>query len=204
LISLPVPAPQQESTPSYRYDCAKLAYVSLGCTSFKEMVEKNDFDILLALKNSTNTYVCFIPNEDEFLVAAFGLPADSDFNPGTVRGMLVAPDIFSYYRFKNGVEDSSDTVFGNWTKVKGFKPSFRSDKDIKTSHASVDDSEVVYDRTYANLNGTETTYTVRIRRSTLRFNESYDAPETPVPTKGAPNTKPVRRYSDNGYCAEFK
>lgn len=193
----------------YSYDCSKLAYVSLGCTSFKEMVDKNDPDILSALKYSTNTYVCFIPNEDEFLIAAFGVPADSDFTPDTRRSLLVAPDIFSYYRFKNGIEDSSDMVPGKWTKFKGItmNPSFASEQEIKTSHASVSGSEVAYDHTYTNLNGTQTTYTLQIRRSTLRFNESYDAPDKPTAAaKGAstPNTKPIHRFSDNGYCAEFK
>lgn|GEM_PF-3055732 len=201
--------PPPPANAGYSYDCSKLAYVSLGCTSFKEMVDKNDPDIVSALKYSTNTYICFIPNEDEFVVAAFGVPADSDFSPGTGRSLLIAPDIFSFYRFKNGIEDSSDIVTGKWTKFKGLtmNPSFTSEQEIKVSHASVTESEVTYDHTYTNLNGTQTTYTLQIRRSTLRFNESYDAPDKPpAPAKGAstPNTKPIHRFSDNGYCAKFK
>jgi hypothetical protein len=199
-------APQQGQT-AYSFDCAKLSYPSEGCKSYNEMVAKNDSDVMSSIKSASIAYVCFVPDDDEFLITTFGRPEEASYTPKTMNlNILEASDLFSYSDFKNGVIERADATFGKWTKIKNFSmnPSFEGKSGSETN-VSISDAEVYYETRFQNLNGTTTTYTLQIRRSTLRFSESFKWPQLAEDRKGtkAP-TKAADQFTINGYCTEFQ
>ncbi len=202
---LPAIGSPQEAQIAYKYDCTQLSYAAPGCKSYNELIASNDSDIISSLKVSGDAFVCFIPDDDEFFVATFTQPAETDYVPTTARpSRLEAPGFFSYSKFKNGVQDSDNTLFGNWVKFKNLAvpQTFSAKDEADQTHANISDSEVAYDASFQNLNNTKTTYALQIRRSTLRFNETYTFPQVATPTKTA--VKSSDRIEANGHCVEFK
>jgi hypothetical protein len=171
------------------------------------MISSNDTDVIGSLKSSSDAYVCFIPDEDTFFIVSFKEPGETEYVPTSTKGLVEAPQFFSLSKFKDGVEDSSMFLFGKWTKFKAlsFDPTFAAKDDKDQTHAGISDTEVDYDHTYQNLSGTQTTYALQIRRSTLRFSGTYTFPESPDDSKGSkPPTKSQDRVTENGHCIEFK
>jgi|SRR5580704_4027882 hypothetical protein len=206
-----VPPPPPNA--AYSYDCSKLPSPSEGCKSFNEMIENDDQDVTSALKTPGGVaYACFLPGEDEFLIVSFGTPQESLYAPATTPGasknILKTLDSFVYLRFTKGVQNTSNVIFGNWIKYKSLpdlKPSFSGKADESKSRADVNDSEVEYSYTFDNLRGTKTTYSLQIRRSTLRFNETFDVPEiSQAKNANTIQNKSVNRYTNSGYCSMFQ
>jgi hypothetical protein len=201
---------QPTTNVGYIYDCQKLPYTSVGCDSFNDMVRSNDTQIMSALKKSTTAFVCFIPDEDEFFIANYTQPKDAAFSKTSTPDLLQAFGFFLYSRYKQGVASDSGFVFGKWTKSQddSIPPTFTSDdtKSQPQSRASVDETEIEYNNSFKNLNGTTTTYAFQIRRSTLRFNETYTFPQPAPNTKSTPPTAPKSQdqLTGNGRCVAFQ
>ena len=201
-----VPPPAENA--EYLYDCSKLSYGSPGCKSFNEMIENKDATILSNLKSPNHAFVCFVPYEDQFITLSFQVPPDGTFLASkTSPGLLVTLGTTLFYRFENGVQHSSDILFGEWRKTKSFSgpPVFVSEDSTSRTSAYISYEELSYSQQFENLAGTKTIYTLQIRRSTLRFTETFDFPEIPSATKGGnTTTKAIERSTHSGYCAEFK
>jgi hypothetical protein len=106
-----------------------------------------------------------------------------------------------YSRFKNGVADESRFVSGSWKKITFGEPdhSFHTQKDSAAT-VSITSTEILVAYDYENLNGTKTTYALAIRRSTKRFPELFEAPDSDAakdknkPTN--PNPQPVTQMNN--------
>jgi len=201
----------QEAQIAYQYDCTKLAYASAGCDSYNQMIKSNDSDVISSLKTSTDAYVCFVEDEDEFFIVSFTEPEDSEYSSSpTTRSLLQSSGAFSYSKYKDGVQNDLGFLFGKWSKVKGLSTSatYLAKDSAGQSHAAVTENEVSYDNTFKNLNDTTTTFALQIRRSTLRFNETYTFPQPATPSRKTGTTAPHSQSQDqitqNGRCVEFK
>ena len=205
---------QQESPPprpdtAYVYDCTKLPYVSAGCPSYNEMITKGDKD-LFGLINGSHVFACFKPDEDVFFIASLIEPYPGEYtsrSPASPNN-LQSTGIFSYARFKNGVQEDAKILTGLWRKTKLLNDaSFSAKDDQNSTHAAASDTEVSYDSFVRSLNNTRTVYALQIRRSTLRFSETYTTSDVPPENKPSklpapPQTK-TQTESASGYCAEF-
>jgi hypothetical protein len=198
--STPPPTP-----PSYTVDCSTVN-APLSCRSFNEMVEKKDPDLLSQIKHPS--FVCFRPHEDVFSIISGGPPVDVAYKK-TTEYLWEAPGLIFYLRFNNGISEQFRLIGGTWSKFPTISPevTFQSSKESDTK-TSISDSELSLGYEYKNLNGSTTTYTIQIRRSTKRFVETYqypDDPPSPEKNKGA-QEKPQSQsqIQDTGYCTEFK
>jgi len=207
--------PQQESQApkpetAYVYDCAKLPYVSAGCPSYNEMIAKGDKD-LFGLIDGSHVFACFRPNEDVFFIASLIEPYAGEYTArsATSPNNLQSTGIFSYARFRNGFQEDAATLTGLWRKTKLINVATFSAKDDKnTTHAAASDTEISYDNSLRGLNNTRTVYALHIRRSTLRFSETYTAAEVAPDSKGSkaptqPPTNAQAQLGSSGYYAEF-
>lgn len=205
------PQPPRPET-AYVYDCTKLPYVSAGCPSYNEMIVKGDKD-LFGLINGSHVFACFKPDEDVFFIASLIEPYPGEYtarSPASANN-LQSTGIFSYARFKNGVQEDANTVTGLWRKTKllndaTFSASAKDDQN--SAHAGANDSEISYDTSFRSLNNTRTVYALQIRRSTLRFSETYTtsdvSPENkPGKLPAQPQMKAQAESGASGYCAEF-
>jgi len=205
--------PPQEAAPprpEAAYDCTKLPYASAGCQSYNEMLAKGDKD-LLGLINGSHVFACFKPDEDVFFVVSLIEPYPSEYTArsGASPNNLQSTGSFSYARFKNGVQDDVNTLSGLWRKFKLTNVTTFSAKDEQnTAHAAANDTEISFDNSLRGSNNTRTVYALQIRRSTLRFSETYTASDVspdnkPSKTLAQPPTKTQTQVGSGGYCAEF-
>jgi hypothetical protein len=194
-----------QDTLSHTFDCSKLTLSSTGCLSYNEMVRSYDKDLFDAFKNSNETFVCFRSGEDVFMMISYSIPDEIANSPrlnSESKGSVI------YRRFKDGTFDELKMAFGTWLKNPAQNLlSFVSPDNVK-NHAAVDDGEVAFDYSFTNRESTTTIYNLQIRRSTLRFKESYTWDDPPASQKNskAPVTLPKHTESGTeitGHCAEF-
>ena len=207
--------PQQESQAprpetAYVYDCTKLPYVSAGCPSYNEMIAKGDKD-LLELINGSHVFACFRPAEDVFFIVSLIEPYPGEYTArsATSPNNLQSTGIFSYARFKDGFQQEAATLTGLWRKTKLINvATFSAKDDQNATHAAASDTEISYDNSFRSLNYARMVYALHIRRSTLRFSETYTAAEVTPDSKAAkvptpPPTNAQAPPGSSGYCAEF-
>ena len=199
--SIPPPPP----TPEYTYDCSQLPYSSAGCGSYNQMINKGDKDLMETFKENFHSLVCFRPNEDTFIVLSFADPLRDAFAPVPSKpGISKTTGFLNYERFKDGVADETEMAFGDWTKLKVVDSiPFFNTANSANPNATLSDTELDYTYSYKNLAGTTTRYVLQLRRSTLRFNESftYAEPSGKQPTKRTPSQNQI---TVSGYCTEFQ
>jgi hypothetical protein len=186
---------------------------SEGCDSYNEMVLKADKDIADAFDPSitSDVLVCFRPHEDVFFLISYHVPYEADYRPSTtLKTKLEANTYLAFSRYKDGVLEDSSFSYGSWTKYANLPtilPSFRATSNNGSS-ASIDSSEVSFNTEFKNLNGTNTSYNIQIRLSTLRFSENYtaqlSAPGKPMKSPPTTATPTESRITYNGYCGHFK
>jgi len=203
------PQPPRPET-AYVYDCTKLPYVSAGCPSYNEMIAKGDKD-LLGLINGSHVFACFRPNEDVFFVASLIEPYPGEYTArsATAPNSLQSTGIFSYARFKDGFQEDATTLTGLWRKTALINvATFSAKDDQNTAHAAASDTEVSYDNSSRSSNNARAVYALHIRRSTLRFSETYATAEVATGSKAGklptqPPTNAQAPPGSSGYCAEF-
>ena len=159
------------------------------------MVEKNDKDIVSYVSGDYHSYVCFEKDEDNFIIVATYPPLE-----GLYRRLPSAPSIVQqpsrvlFIRYKQGVSDDFKFVAGVWKKGAGVGEVFVTPRASETS-VSVDNAEIAVEYSFHNLNKNRTHYNFVIRRSTLRFIETWTAPST--------KDKSSDQIHEGGHCAEF-
>jgi hypothetical protein len=202
-----VPPPSSSALP-WAYDCSHLPYQSEGCKSYNEMISKGDKDLASALKGDVHAFVCFRPGEDAFVLVSFSDPAESAFTPDSPKAPPRAYGYLTYVRIKSGVTDDVETPIGRWTRWPEVGPSaFFSTPNNVNPTATISDTEIDYNHSYKNLAGTTTQYSLQIRRSTLRFTETYTFPEPATPAKSKQPqtaTHSENQSTTTGYCTEFQ
>jgi hypothetical protein len=190
----------------YSVDCSDFG-MSPGCKSFNELVSKQDEDIISQVQ--TQAFVCFVPNEDTFMMLSYQGPEPSLFTEKT-KFTETEDGVVFYSRFKSGIQDEFKILPGTWTRTKSNVAwvSFESSKEVP-AHASISSPELSFAYDYKNLRGTTTTYALQIRRSTKRFVQTFQFPNDDSPAKNTKSPQPQNsaskmRTEDTGHCAEFK
>lgn len=199
--SIPPPA----STPEHSYDCSQLPYSSAGCSSYDQMVSKGDKDLAENFKDNLHSFVCFRPNEDTFIVLSFPDPVKESFAPVPSKpGITKTTGFFEYERFKDGVSEESEIALGDWTKLKiTDSVPFFSTANTADPNATLSETELDYTHSFKNLAGTTTRYVLQLRRSTLRFNETFTYAEA-SPKQSTKQTPSQNQVTVSGYCTEFQ
>lgn len=149
-----------------RADCTHI--LSAGCSSFNEMLNHGDREILKAISGHTDALVCFKEAEDVFIVI--------DFNNPFKRSDVIrkAFGIVDFARYKNGQRETFEFWAGSWTRAKD--EDSEDAKFVATNlTAYMNSTEIFLSYRYPNVSGTVTRYSLSIRQSTLRFLETYDA-----------------------------
>jgi hypothetical protein len=147
--------------------------------------------------------VCFRPGEATFSLFTYNFPASTSFTSSEVKRYKQAPGVVGYSVYKNGVLDDFEIASGLWIqRSDGEVPTFSSKRSEK-EQATINDVEAKFVYKYENRTRTETTYSITIRRSTLRFNEDFEWAE-PRPDGRQAIPAPQGGQQDQGYCAEFK
>jgi len=168
---------------------------SAGCASYNEMIQKKDKGLLSAVSN--HAFVCFRKGEDAFVTVSYHDPLPAFFSKDAEKGILKQIGTIRYATYKNGVQEIELPISGFWTKA------FPEDAPVFTPReseiqATVNDGEVSYSYPYPNLGGTTTHYMIRIRRSTLRFVETYEA------HRNDKKSTTTDQMTNTGYCVEFQ
>jgi len=156
----------------------------------------------MALLQSRDTYVCFREGEDVFYMISLGTPPGGDFKKIGQSPFYRPPyhGLVFYKRFKGGQDDDSKIVSGEWTKLgPDASPNFETPaKQIPSLH--VTESEISFYEEYKNVGGGETTYSLQIRRSTMRASETFQWHISPADPKKQPNNG---SDTDSGHCILF-
>ena len=92
-------------------------------------------------------------------------------------------------------------AYGSWKRDAKGIPEFSDSKppsskaDLVNASASITTDQLRFEYSYKNLASTSTDYTMLIRRSTLRFSERLEAPDS--------KAKGDVTIEHSGYCASF-
>jgi len=181
--------------PLLKVDCAKVDF-SPACKSFNEMVDNKDRDLLRVIAGIYHAFVCFRPSEDTFIVISFLPPYDAGFKKSANdKDVSEERGWFTYARYKDGLSDLTRFGRGSWMKAGNLPESFETPQNSRVS-VFLDDTELDFGFSYPNAVKTTTEYNLGMRRSTLRFVETYYA-------KDAKPNKPDYNSTEGGHCAEF-
>lgn len=194
----------QHVQPNYRpstkmpvpVDCSTLGDAP-GCKSFNEMLAAGDKDILNSTSGRQDSLICFRENDDLFLILSFSRP--DHFLPQKETGFVHSFAWVAYERYKGGQYEDALFWDGSWIKWKDTGNDYGA-LEVKGEPGStlyIDSSEASVSYAFLNLGKTTTHYSFRIRRSTLRFTETFDWLET---RKANAATQHLE-YS--GHCAEY-
>ena len=175
--------------------------------SFNEMVIKGDKDILSYLDTNNYVYTCFRPAEDVFIILSYHEPFDFQYKKDAEG--LSASGFIKYVRFSEGLVEDFRVSRGTWFKIAADDTDIAfSAKDAtgKTNVVFIDQSQISFDYTYTNTQRNKVMYSYQIRRSTLRFLESFTWEEPAIPKTAKTPAQPASQgtSSNSGYCAEFK
>jgi hypothetical protein len=197
-------AQEQKPDKDFTVDCATVQ-ATTSCKSYNELIRAKDKYLLGQM--SYQPFVCFVQDSDQFLVVTTKHPPTDNFRVAK-DGISKIPGVEFLVTFKEGVQDSFRFIAGQWSKMTiadDIQFSFDTEPASDTE-LSIDQSEIEASYQFKNLYHTTTSYTLKIRRSTKRFVQSYDFPEPPTPAKKgeAPPTPSTTRAGDTGYCASFE
>jgi hypothetical protein len=194
---------------NYKFDCSTLITTSPGCISYNEMVQNKDTDLLTTLRNNA-TFVCFRPIEDVFFTLAYTKPDDSSFAKVGSTQVYEADGFIYYDRYKSGIDDDNFFVYGKWKRVgKDKRSSYFESLSGTPARGHITDNEIGIAQSFKNRMGTNTTYTVAVRRSTSRFVETHTWKNSQEPVskgKASPQkqVQPSEGSNDiSGYCVYF-
>jgi hypothetical protein len=148
------------------------------------MIVSNDGELLGLLRG--DAVVCFRQGEDVFFVISF-------LEPTTGSG---GPDLVRYDRYQNGTTDEFKVVSGNWEQPIAGYPVFHKRLAYTEAGANIDPSEIVFGYSFENMNSGKTEYSTHIRRSTLRFSETYEWANE--------KTKGHEATDHSGYCTAYR
>jgi hypothetical protein len=199
----PIPKTAQQAPPSRDYSAiCSLPSTEAACKSYNELVTSRDKDLLDVLK-MRDTYVCFRENEDVFSVISLATPQPSEFKK-VPKGAFYDAGPSSWVihlRFKNGQDDKSDFLIGKWTKLEpGSSPFFQTLPKANPSLSASESAITLLDE-FENLKGGKTTYTLQVRRSTMRASEEFQWDDPPKDTKSTPE-RGSQTY--DAHCIIFK
>lgn len=178
--------PTKPQTPTV--NCSE-AQTSRACSSFMQLLEAHDTDILATLSSPTS-YVCFRPSEDDFWVFHMQAPSkstyawkESDDGVGQTQRLSAFASLEEY---RDGVLYTFSPGVGYWRRYShDGEPTFYSESTEgphKGLKIDIEATEISIDYPFKNQNGGTTQYSLTIRRSTGRFIETFSVEHTPSTT----------------------
>lgn len=186
----------------YEVNCASL--FSAGCSSYNEMVQKKDKQLLHDFDTYDHAFACFRTAEDVFMLLYYSDPVPDAYSKSPLTNPFVQQEDFvSYARYKHGLLDDYQATQGLWRKrahATDNNATFVSSPSSDPS-ARIDDSEISFFYTFQNIYDAKTSYSLRVRKSTLRFSEVFEWQGQ----KNAKKDQDNAGMTDNtGQCAEVK
>ena len=157
------------------------------------MVQGKDKDALAFMTPEYFSYVCFAKDADEFTIFAFSTPISDLYRKDKPSAFESQNSTAFVQGFKNGVSKEFQVLPGKWQRMGAIAEYFSSDMGDQKINAS--ESEISYTETYENLKGSKTYHTVSIRRSTLRFAETFQFP--------ADDKKTTDSFDKTGHCVRY-
>jgi hypothetical protein len=160
------------------------AQTSKACSSFKQLLEADDQDIL-EIFSLRPSYVCFRSNDDAFLIFTVVEPFESEWKKSDHGvGQIQKYESDAYlYEFRDGVSYMTHYAREYWRRiVPALGPEYHyqatqgTDKGL---YINIDDTEISIDYPFKNQNGGTTHYSLTIRRSTGRFTETFAVDTAP-------------------------
>ena len=179
------------------------------------MITAADPDIISATQSRT-AIACFRDYADKFFIVAYSVPMyDVEFRPTKIEGWLQAYGTAIFSSYADGNSDDYRLVRGSWSKSKddaigeAMFESFKGPPQMM--QVQITPSEIGLAFQFQNLANTTTSRTIQIRRSTLRYSDTLDAPDTvtpkgkasakaPAPPPAAPVTT---RTTFSGHCVKL-
>jgi len=160
------------------------------------MLRKGDKDVLGSLRGY-DAYICFKETEDAFAIISLEPPDAVQFMTTKHQGRLEKPGVVFLNGYKNGVGEQTQMWFGKWSKAPLAASADASFTTLSgSSHAAyITNSEITLSFTYTNQAKSQTDNTIQVRRSTLRFVESYSWPPADKKDPGG--------IKENGRCSEM-
>jgi len=157
------------------------------------MVTGGDKDVMAFLTGDYIAYVCFEKDEDTFMILSISSPVELLYTKGKSRLLESQPSMAYYQQFKNGVGHGFEVIGGKWQRST--IPSEKFISDPQDEAMSLDDSEITYSETFENLRKSKTNHSITVRRSTLRFAETFRFP--------ADDNKTTNNYENTGHCVRY-
>lgn len=177
-------------------DCSQFDF-SQGCRSFNEMVASKDRDVVAVMEGGNESFACFRPDEDVFIIVSFPSFDEKRTVQATPR-IMEHPGSLMYTRFKAGISDDFQYSQGTWRRFTNLPSDYTNFYSLpKFPNASIDNSEISIAYTYDNIGGRKTDYSFKIRRSTLRFVEVFEIPSDKK------DDKSVTQIKVSGHCSQL-
>jgi hypothetical protein len=157
---------------------------SKGCATFAEMLRNNDPDFRNLTSADYMAFVCFVDKEDRFFVVGFDaslLLWDVDPERSAFER---ADGLFTFTDYQDGFANRSELETVLWRRrilkyrhkpEEEWQRAELSPKE-KGKVVSINDAEVNYLTTFSNGRNEQVQYSMQIRRSTLRFQETFKLP----------------------------
>jgi hypothetical protein len=203
-------ANESPSTQVHPVDCSHM--YSSGCKSLNEMIAAGDKDVVRSI-GSGAAIGCFSTGEDRFFIISFDLPTGLFSPKPHSPKQLMYQGMILLSLFKEGTSEDYQYAMGAWNKFdwqRDEEATFRSDPNSDLA-VRIDSSEIVMSYKFENLMHTKTSHIFKVRRSTLRFTEMFEAPlsKPDKPTsKGnhpaAQKSPEISQTSAAGYCAKVE
>jgi hypothetical protein len=159
--------------------------VSKGCATFNEMVRNNDVSLRNLHDDRLETLVCFDDdkNSDSFFVIRFGKQQTLSWEQGTGTNAMwqVSPDFMLFTDFVKGLSNRQELQPIIWKRnvvdpagKLGPDDTIHAELNEQSADTSVviDEASIEYRTAFINASDAKVDYTVRIRRSTKRFERS--------------------------------
>jgi hypothetical protein len=162
---------------------------------------------LLQTVHGKRAIACFRSFEDRFFIVAFNVP-DFDVSTGERKKFDQVSGTVVFASFEKGISQDRRYSFGSWTKPKDLsaEEAWFASSEESDLQAFIGPSEISLQYKYPNISNTTTTYTAKIRQSTLRLSEIYEWPQGNLRSKTGPATrsKPTFQEQYSGNCAELR
>ena len=154
-----------------------------ACGTLRQLIEAHNKELLSTI-SSPPAYVCFRQNQDAFVIVHFDKPNSTRWSSSKELGEAQMSKL-AYSDFRQGILYDAALIDGIWTRRGSGDdaPAFDGLETVgpwKGAIAKIDQSQLLITHPFANLAGGTTRYSLTIRRSTGRFNETFDV-EGPPP-----------------------
>ncbi len=207
LITVSVLAHGQQDSQLKLVNCTQIS--SPGCGSLNEMIVAQDKEVTDVVQSGT-AIACFRDFEDKFFIVSFSAPSSKEQFLPSKGGLVEMYGMAAFREFERGTSKNSLLSAGTWRKLPADEVEnawFESNKNSRLG-ALIHSAEIELSYAFSNVGGTATTDVITIRRSTLRFSETLEAPqvEATAARKGGtakPQPPKVHQLTFSGHCAKL-